>query len=351
VLLKNIAIAFCVFCAVANAAEDYHYTPGPVGGISGHAFVGTFTYNNMEWNLSGVPASAISQSITGWNIGNFSGASVPSPLSQYQRGYTGAYGGHAVSAHDESDGAVTTPVFSAMMNSWDLPTGLPLAGSYLSYTFSPNTVKPYARGANSSIVFGQQMQIPQVYVQGAGARAYTGQGFTVVDPVTGRYFWFLPKIFDSVANSNFEGVAFDDGTAAYVGTYFGTNRKYLTVSNGSSLSTSQAYSGWRWYGYEVSYAQMSTMLQDLNDWLTQHCDLPASSSVHPKLYSSNVVVSPVPGGITGYNQCTPYPTLPEQMYVGTIYVYGEITLNNPKQQVEGANMGFSTKGHWFYTKY
>src|SRR4051794_40050787 len=93
----------------SEAPTVYFYTPSPVNNISDRAYANEgqgvpprpyAPYRHMYWSVWGQTNEAVSQPIKGWNLGDFTGANVPSPLENYQRGYNPAsYGGSVVSMH------------------------------------------------------------------------------------------------------------------------------------------------------------------------------------------------------------------------------------------------------------
>ncbi|WP_152621998.1 hypothetical protein [Archangium violaceum] len=270
----------------ALAGIEYYYVSNldPIYGISGHAFANenlglppmpTGPANTAYWSVWGQTDAAVSQSIVGWNLGDFTGATVPGPLLNYQVGYDPAsYGGSAVEIHTETDGTTTYPVFGAMMNTWNYQRHIDpydLAAAQVKYRWPPSEDKrPWAHGNTSVFHFSFQLQVPSVYVT-PGARAYIGPVFTVDDmSQPGRYFWINLNVLDNTGDPNHPGVtvesiSWDLGTGtAQVGSYLGNGTQYVTKASSSYSSTTVPWTGWRWYGFSVSYAQLQQMINDVN---------------------------------------------------------------------------------------
>lgn len=310
-----------LFSKAADATTIYYYTPSSVGNIAGRVFHNQLTdFHQMGFNLSGQSDPIANSPISSWNLGSFTGATVPAPLASYQRGFD-SYGGAAVSMYDAS----SEPIFGVMMNSWNFPynPNSTLSGTYLQYRFTDGeNLRPFSNGANSVLYYSHMLQIPQAYTQSAG-RAYVIQGIQLIDNATNRYIWFGPLAFDTGFTGGSEGVELDPGTNAYmVGTHFGSGTQFMTRSNGSYSTTSQTWSGWRWYGYSLSYSQMAYVIQRVNQKISSTC-----------------------------STCALFSTSPEAYRLGMFYVGGEVTRPEEGNISRNANMGFSSYGHWLYVTY
>lgn len=307
----------------AQAGTTYYYTPQTVGNYAGRVFYDALTpINQMGFNLSGQSDGATGP-VTGWNLGNFTGANSPNPVGNYQYGLS-SYGGASVSMFDQG----TEPVFGVMMNSWSFPynPATELSGTYLQYRFcDAQNVRPFSYGPSSVLHYSHMLQVPQAYTQ-SGGRAYVIQGITFADNVSGMYFWFGPLAFDTGFTTGVEGIQLDLGTSAYIaGTYFGSNTAYMTRANSSFSTTNQTWQDWHWYGYSVNYSQMIRMITDINAQITATCQQ----------------------GQT----CRKFSLNPEDYQIGMLYVGGEVTRPIPTNTARHANMGYSTYGHWLYVTY
>lgn len=321
---------------------EWYLGRSPVGNISGRAFANpvgnsVLPHQKMYWAVWGATNSGVKQPITNWNLGDFTGARVPSPLSSYQVGYNpGHYGGTAVEMHDELDGKIVYPVYGAMMNTGDFPYHTDKYHNLetdLAYRFSPSKkepeskIYPFSHGPSSVLHFSFMLQIPTAYVEN-GATALLGPELTFtdssyIDPVTKhpKYFWFPLNIFRSGTKygDNLERVTWDIGTnAAIVGSYFGPNTKYCTTDKASNYSTGTPWKGWRWYGYSISYSQFQAAVNTLNKYCTKN------------------------------SKCHKFSTRPEDYNIGMALIDAEIHWPYPKSY---GNMGYSAYGFNLYSKF
>jgi hypothetical protein len=328
--------------AASPKNSEWYLGSSSVGNISGRAFAdpvsnAVLPHQKMFWAVWGATNAGVKQPITDWNLGDFTGAKAPSPLSSYQVGYNpDHYGGTAVEMHDESDGNIVYPVFGAMMNTGDFPYATDKYHNLeanLSYNFSPSNkepeskIFPFSHGPSSVLHFSFMLQIPTAYVKN-GAAAILGPELTFTDasyinPITKhpQYFWFPLNIFKSGTTNgiNRESVTWDLGSnASIVGSYFGPNTKFCTTDKASSLSTGTPWRGWRWFGYSISYSQFQAAVKALNKYCTDN------------------------------RKCHKFSTRPEDYNVGMALIDAEI--NWPKPTSFG-NMGYSAYGFNLYSRF
>lgn len=326
-LLKNITksmllMALMIFTSESKAATTYYYTPQPVSGVTGRVFYDQLTpIDDMGFNFSGQSDNQVSQPISGWNLGVFTGNMVPEPLLSYQQG-SNNYGSTSVSINSSAE-QNNSPIFGVMLNSYDYPYNfnLPLAGIYLQYIFSETRgVRPFSYGISSKLYYSQMLQVPQAYIRSKG-QAQIDQGLTFVDSVSNMYFWFHPTVFST--DAPVEKISLDVGTSAYmVQTFVGNNTSFITKSNGSYSTTRYPWSGWRWYGYSISYLQMKNVISQLNKKISEDC-----------------------------RTCKMFSVFPENYRIGMMYTGGEVTRPIANNLQRNANVGYSLYGQWLYVDY
>lgn len=83
------------------------YTPKPVGNISGRAYAdGDAPVHWLNMSTFGQTSSAVAQTISGWNVGDFTGVESPTPVGEYQLGIgNGSYRSSAVQMTDTTVGS------------------------------------------------------------------------------------------------------------------------------------------------------------------------------------------------------------------------------------------------------
>lgn len=341
-----VAAICAVLSSAGHAGVTYYYTPSPIGSISGRAFADptqTPVYRTTTWTVYNIQplGSSVSTPLTGWNLGDFTGNYVPTLLGSYQRGGpTTSYGGMSVEMHDFTDNVgATGPMFGSMMNTFGQPysASTNIVGAILSYTFHPtlDNFRPFAQGPNSVLYYSLMLQVPSVYVVG-NARAHIGPSFTLEDTTTGQFFWFAPWAFNQGAGTSNtyagEDVFWDSATAApIVGSLFQPGTNYMTKDPASAHSTTTPWNGWRWFGYSVSVAQISRVINRLNEML-----------------------APGPGTICkdkdrADGKCKPFSTNSGDYKLGQILVDAELA--RPTGASDNGYMGFSTYGIWVYSTY
>lgn len=361
-VMKRLAFLIALTSAtLAYAGTDYFYVSQPIGDIDGKTMFNTTYYpadkfNKPVWSVDnstgssdGTPANHPGIAFSGWNLGDFTGLPVPTPLQNYQRSKPGAsYGGTAVSMHDVMDGGVLSPRFGAMLNAYGIPytpdtyengrlivSHRNIMGANLGYAFSGVDHRPFSRGDSSVFNFSMMLQIPSVAAEGS-ARAHAGPSFTLQDMTDpfNRYIWFAHWAFDYPSGNNgpapVQSIGEDVATASYiVGSSFNQGTTYSTMVPGSSASTNQPWSGWKWFAFTVSYAQIKKALEDINTAISRidDCKLPQNF---------------------GEKKCTHLSTNPANYKLGMLHLDAEFVRTNANG---GGYMGLSNYGWWAYSTY
>ena len=364
------AFSIAMLSSAAQAGTDYFFVSSqPVGDISGRAIFNAksylasgydkliFSIDNPTGHPDGLPANDLGVPISGWDLGDFTGLAVPSPQQNYQRGLAGtSYGGTTVSMHDVLDAGVLSPRFGAMINTYGLtwtqsrdangnlewlPNGKPkphhtnINGAILQY--APSTAqdfRPFGRGPASKFHLSMMIQAPSVVAVG-DARAQLGVNFTLVDATdpTGRYVWFQTNALDRPSGDEppapTQTIGWDKATASFViNSSFKDGTTYTTKDPASSYSADQPWTGWKWFGYSVSYNQFLNAINDVN------AQVSASLECQPQTYDATA--------------CRLFSTNPANYKIGLLYLGAEFARSNPN----GAGyLGYSSYGWWSYSTY
>ncbi len=241
-----------------------YYASENIVNITGRAFAdGDASVHLLNMSTFGETSYAVSQTISGWNVGDFTGVESPDPVGNYQLGIdNAAYGSSAV----QMSGAIV----GAIVNTLTIPGGggynNNLANAQVQYKWNASdNLRPWAY-PTSNFNFSFNLQIPNSYFTG-GAVGYVYASFLVTDG-NGHNLWIQPQVYDvRGVNSNgiHEFVDYDKSTATvFVDTMYGPGTRYCTQSGGSSSSTGSTWSGWQWYSESIDRTQLLNAINDAN---------------------------------------------------------------------------------------
>lgn len=241
-----------------------YYASEPITNITGRAFAdGDAPVHLLNMSTFGETPLAVSQTISGWNVGDFTGVESPAPVGNYQLGIDNAvYGSPAVQMSGTTVGAV--------VNTLNIPGGSGynnnLANAQVQYKWNASdNLTPWTY-STSKFNFSFNLQIPESSFTG-GAVGYVLASFLVTDG-NGHYLWIQPQVYDvrGVNSSGIhESVGYDKGTATvFVNTMYGLGTRYCTQSAGSSSSTGSTWSGWQLYSESINQTQLLNAINDAN---------------------------------------------------------------------------------------
>jgi hypothetical protein len=259
-----VLLSLLLLPSTSMAGTIYFYTPQSVGNISGRAYAdGNAPVHWLNMSTFGETSSAVSQTISGWNVGDFTGVESPSPVGEYQLGIdNAAYGSAAVQ--------MTNTTVGAMVNTFTIPGGSGynnnLANAQVQYKWNASdNLTPWAY-TTSNFYFSYYLQVPKSYFTG-GAVGYVYASFLVTDG-NGHNLWIQPQAYDvRGVNSNgiHEFIGFDKGTATvFADTKYGAGTRYCSEEQSSNSSTGSTWSGFRWYGETISRTQLLNAVNDAN---------------------------------------------------------------------------------------
>jgi hypothetical protein len=265
-LLNAVLVLLCVLLVprVGMAATTWFYAPQSVGNISGRAYAdGDAPLHWLNMSTFGLTSSAVSETISGWNVGSFSGITSPSPVGEYQLGIdNGAYGSDAVQ--------MTNTAFGGIVNTYTIPGGSGynnnLANMQVQYKWDAgDNLQPWEY-STSAFNFAYYLEVPGSYFTG-GAVGYVIASVLVTDN-NNHSIWLQTSAYDDrgISSSGMhEFIGFDKGTqVAYADTLYNSGTQYCSQLYGSSTSTGSTWSGYRWYGYSISRAQLLNAINGVN---------------------------------------------------------------------------------------
>ncbi len=266
-----------------SSGAIFYYTSENIGNIKGRAFAdGDAPVHLLNMSTFGETSYAVSQIISGWNVGEFTGVESPTPVGNYQLGVdNAAYGSSAVQMSGTTVGA--------MVNTLNIPGGSGynnnLANAQVQYKWiASDNLRPWAH-TTSNFNFSFKLQIPKSHFSG-GAVGYVLASFLVTDG-KGHNLWIQPQVYDvRGVNSNgiHEFVGYDKGTATvFVNTMYGPGTRYCTQSSGSSSSTGSTWSGWQVYSESIQPDEITECRQRCQQSIS--CGpFDKSGELHPGAY-------------------------------------------------------------------
>ena len=171
-LLNSVGVLLVLLLAPSvscMAGANYFYTPQSVGKISGRAYAdGDAPVHWLNMTTFRETSSAVSQTISGWNVGDFTGVESPTPVGEYQLGIDNA-------AYRSSAVQMTNTTMGAMVNTYTIPGGSGynnnLANAQVQYKRNASdNIKPWPY-STSNFNFSFYLQVPKSYFTG-GAVGY-----------------------------------------------------------------------------------------------------------------------------------------------------------------------------------
>jgi hypothetical protein len=263
----NLAFSTAVLTAAispitSNAADVFYYAPQHVGSINGRVYVDRASPHNwLNMSIFGCGPYAASQAIS-WRVSDFTGVFPPAPQSSYQRGVNnGWYGSTAVQMTDMEMGA--------HLHTYSLPRATynhNLSNLQVKYTWPDTSApRPWTR-ATSTLRFGFNLKIPGKWMEG-GAVGYIYASLLLKDQ-NGKIVWVQPQIFDTRGVPSTEYLGWDAGTnSGYANSYYSyhqTNTRYCMKPSWSHWSTSNTWSDWRWYEFQMTRSHLLNVINDMN---------------------------------------------------------------------------------------
>lgn len=287
-----------------------HYSQSSITNISGHYLAegsGTIPSDTDLLFAYGLGSMTLGEAVT-WNVSDFTGFSVPSPVSDYQRGIDGDSSGYG-----HTSGQIYGTGMGFMVNKYS--TGNPnpagdLMGMQLLHSFSQWTVRPwYGYGTNAKLRLQVNYGTKGSYREG-NAVQYGQLFINLVDTATTGYhnIWYVVNLWDSRGVQS-ESVARDTVLTSnfVVNTHLTSGTRYCERpdwSNQTNGTTNCVF-----YCAYVSRQSLINAINDINSTFNENLNTNPDNYIvnvigcGPEMYS--------PSGTNGWvaaslNQCAMY---------------------------------------------
>jgi len=229
----------------------------------------------------------IDQSISTWNLGDFTGLNPPDPVGQYQYGHdNGRYGSSAC----QLDGTWA----GGMLDKNDGPPTATYYGWQLAYFWSVPHYQPWSpQYASTQLPSGPYFRLDTNWDLG---RSYLGTStqYSVIcasfyDAGSGRSLWWCPEAWDSRAIPPGEIIFFNGFSKGsdIVVTYFGSGTRFSTLHCQSQTrgQTNRNALQPDWYATYLPWSQFRALTTQIND------NYGTNYSTNPENYSLIGVLS------------------------------------------------------------
>lgn len=263
-----VAVYLLIGANVAMAARVFYYTPQNITNIAGRAFADSNCPTHLlNMSTSGMGANAVSTSITGWNLGSFTGVTSPSPYGNYQKGnLASSYGSLGVQ--------MTGIQYGAHVHTYSIPGGsgynYDLANAQVKYKWDLNdNIRPWANSIISNFQCEFDIKVPNSYMTG-GAVGYVYLSILIKDSTLGPndgWIYIQPQIYDTRWAPNQEYIGWDAGTnTVFANTFYDyyNSTQYGTKLPSSPPSRGYTWSNWERFGFSISRAQLTKIIDDIN---------------------------------------------------------------------------------------
>lgn len=201
--------------------------------------------------------------ISHWNLGDYTGITIPTPLEKWQRGVNPGWpGSSAVVMNKKSSGCQN--------HTWSLPRGInhSLANCQIKYRWElKDNRRPWDGSANSQFEMAFTAKVPSAYMTG-GAVGYVYASILLQDE-NGKKLWIQPQMFDTRGAPSKEYVGWDAGTnSAFANTYFRYSNygigRYISKAPYSSESLGSLWGNWKLWQFSINRSQLQTVIMDIN---------------------------------------------------------------------------------------
>ncbi len=239
-----------------------YYAQEQVSSVDGRAFADADCPSRwLNMSVFGWTPSGVAQPVA-WNLGAFTGAQTPAPVSPYQRGVAaGWYGSSSVQlAH----------AAGCQNHTWSIPGGgsynFHLANCQLKYKWTAaDDLRPWRHGS-SRLRLAFQAKVPTAYFEG-GAVGYVYSSLLLQD-LAGNALWIQPHVYDSRGAPLAEYVGWDVGTrSAFANTFYrgdGGASRFGSGEGSSQGATGQLFSDWRWFVITINASQLLAAVGEVN---------------------------------------------------------------------------------------
>ncbi len=263
--IKYVLVFLLTFSSVSRAGTEYFTIQENIKSFDNESVYIDANAPPRKWVMStfGWGAWNKNNTIANWNLGDFTGISIPAPLEKWQRGVSpGWNGSSAVIMNKKSSGCQN--------HTWSIPMGLNhnLANCQVKYRWEvKDNKRPWDGSANSQLEMSYTAKVPNAYMSG-GAVGYVYASILIQDE-NGKKLWIQPQMFDTRGAPNREFVGWDAGTnSAYANTFFkysdfGIGR-YMSKAPYSSQSRGALWSNWVLWQFSINRSQLLAAIIDIN---------------------------------------------------------------------------------------
>lgn len=206
-----------------------------------------------------------------WRVGDFTGFYPAGTVQASQR---------SLNADTYGDSAVQMQGFDVGFHLQSKPPSadFPWQLSQYYYGFAPE-IFPWAFGQNARFCIDHDAAVPVSAAEGEAVN-YAYVAFAADEKFSGETIWVSMSHFDDrqhlIDRGDFAHWWAEANDPIAYGFYGGD--RYSSLLPGSATSTSEPWDEWRQFGFCMSYSQMQTILQDINN------DFQLGISEHPENY-------------------------------------------------------------------
>lgn len=256
------SMLFSVHTSIVRATTQTIYSPETITNINERIYVDVPDPVHQTFiRLGGMSASATSQTITGWNLGKYTGAKTSGTIANYQRGVNNNVpGSSAVQLFGNTAGFIVDTTSIPGNSAYTFG----LANAQWGYAWnSADAIKPWAT-STSKFNMDFDMKIPIAKHKSNSEPGYVYASILVRDGTSGKYLYIQPQILDT-RYIPYEFYGFDVGTqTAFVGVKFVSNGRYASKTSTSTASTKTAWNAWKHFGFTINRTQLNNAITDIN---------------------------------------------------------------------------------------
>jgi hypothetical protein len=205
-------------------------------------------------------ADAASQTITDWNLGDYTGVASPDPLGNYQRGVNNSVpGSNAVQMTGTQAGVV--------INSTTVSVTWPWMNSQIKYKWNSlvDNIHPWEYD-DSALNVSFKMKLPWASTGGASI-AYAGCGLVVADS-NNKVISLGQIVFDTrggIYISRDRYVGLESAGRGMAGGVATASSRFLDLLPGSHTASSSTWDEWQYYGFSIGRTEFLNAINDLNN--------------------------------------------------------------------------------------
>ncbi len=234
-----------------------HYTPIYVSDINTRVLTNVPFLPHKKTVIHTAEVGNVSIEAADWEVGDYTGFYPDGPYSKTQRGIVGgSYGTTAMQM-----GGFNMGFF---IQSQPRNVGSPYQLAQFFYGFSPD-VYPWSYGKDAKLCVDHEAAVPYSDFSG-GSINITYTALLLKDETTDMRLWLSMSHYDQRPEVIAKGDAphwWPEAEEPIAYAMYGGNR-YSTLLPGSASTSAQTWEEWRYFGFCVSRAQLSKMIDETN---------------------------------------------------------------------------------------